>query len=241
MKQQIVAIGGGGFSKEPENALIEKYILNLSTVKNPKICFIPTASGDEEAYINQFYDFFKTQPCIPSHLSLFRGITSDISSMVLNQNIIYVGGGNTKNLLSLWRDWGLDHILHQAWKQGLILSGVSAGSICWFEEGVTDSIPGRLSSIKCLGFLEGSHCPHYDGEVERRPSYHQLLKSGRIKPGLAAEDGVAFHFIGNQLFKAISSHPGKQGYQVGIQNEIVVENAINPIYLGHSHLHEEKK
>ncbi len=137
--KQIIALGGGGFSMEPENSLLDKYILQQSMKKNPKICFLATASGDSENYISRFYHFFEKQDCQPSHLSLFNPSTRNIESFLLDKDIIYVGGGNTKNLLVLWKEWGLDTILKKAWEQGIILAGISAGSICWFEEGVTDS------------------------------------------------------------------------------------------------------
>ncbi|RUR78715.1 Type 1 glutamine amidotransferase-like domain-containing protein [Chlorogloeopsis fritschii PCC 9212] len=178
VSQQIIAMGGGGFSMEPENPLLDMYILRQSQKERPKVCFIPTASGDSDRYIVRFYSAFVKLSCAPSHLSLFQPPTADLRSFVLEQDIIYVGGGNTKNLITLWKEWGLDNILREARESGVILSGLSAGSICWFEEGVTDSIPGQLTKLKCLGFLKGSNCPHYDGEPERKPSYHRLLSEG---------------------------------------------------------------
>ncbi|MBF2009266.1 MAG: peptidase E [Chlorogloeopsis fritschii C42_A2020_084] len=205
VSKQIIAMGGGGFSMEPENPLLDMYILGQSQKERPKICFIPTASGDSDRYIVRFYSAFVKLSCTPSHLSLFQPPTADLRSFVLEQDIIYVGGGNTKNLITLWKEWGLDKIFREAWESGVILSGLSAGSICWFEEGVTDSIPGQLTKLKCLGFLKGSNCPHYDGEPERKPSYHRLLSEGLISEGYAADDGVGLHFIGNTLEKIVSS------------------------------------
>jgi len=232
VKRNIVALGGGGFSMEPHNPLLDKYILGLAANAKPKICFIPTASGDDQDYVKRFYKFFNEQECVPSHLSLFRGTTSDLRSLVLAQDIVYVGGGNTRNLLVLWKDWGLDQILREAWEKGIVLCGISAGSICWFEQGVTDSIPGRLSSLNCLGFLNGSNCPHYDGESERRPEYHKLLQNGEIGAGLAADDGVGFHFVNRDLHRVVSSVPDKRGYRVGLKNGKVEEETIMPLYLG---------
>lgn len=233
--RQIVAMGGGGFSMEPENPLLDRYVLGLAPGGRPKVCFIGTASGDSEGYIDRFYGAFREHDCEPSHLSLFRPTTSDLKSFVLDKDIIYVGGGNTKNLLALWREWGLVEILHTAWESGVVLAGVSAGSICWFEEGVTDSFGVKLDQIHGLGFLPGSNCPHYDGEAERRPVFHRLLAEKKIGPGLAADDGVAFHFVGRDLKSTVSSRPGARGYSLYLGDGRVVEETIIPQYLGTSH------
>ena len=227
--RQIVAIGGGGLSTESDNLLLEQYLLKLANKESPKICFVPTASGDSQSYIDRFDAAFAQLPCIPSHLLLFRLHTADLRSFVLEQDIIYVGGGNTKNLLALWKDWGLDTIIREAWEQGVILAGWSAGSICWFEEGVTDSFPGELRVLRCLGFLKGSNCPHYDGEPERKPSYHRLLAEGLISEGYAADDGVALHFLGTQLEKIISSRPHAKAYRLEKVGETVKESPLELI------------
>jgi dipeptidase E len=138
MQPQIVAIGGGGFSAESGNLLLERYILNLTKKTNPKVCFVPTASGDSELYLLKFYAAFKELQATTSHLPLFQLAVTDLRSHILKQDIIYVGGGNTRNMLLIWRAFGVDTILREAWEQGIILCGVSAGSICWFEQGVTD-------------------------------------------------------------------------------------------------------
>ncbi|QOR66447.1 peptidase E [Cytobacillus suaedae] len=229
--KQIIAMGGGGFLMEPENPLLDTYILNQSGKKNPKVCFIPTASGDSENSISRFYTFFENQECLPSHLSLFRPPTRDLESFILEKDIIYVGGGNTKNLLALWKEWGLDVILKKAWERGILLAGLSAGSICWFEEGVTDSYGDGLEPLKCLGFLEGSNCPHYDGEKDRRPSYQDFVDSRKIGPGLAADDGVAFHFIDKEIHTIISSRPNAKAYKVYYENG-VKEVELETTYLG---------
>ncbi|SEN73711.1 Peptidase E [Lihuaxuella thermophila] len=181
--KQIIAMGGGGFSMEPENPLLDLYILSQAEKERPRICLIPTASGDSKEYIERFYRFFEKQLCTPSHLSLFRPNVTDMEDFLLSQDILYVGGGNTRNLLTLWKEWGVDRIVHQAWEQGVILAGISAGGICWFEEGQTDSHPGGLTAISALGMLKGSFCPHYDGEEERKTrlsssTVHRPNKSG---------------------------------------------------------------
>ena len=229
---QIVAMGGGGFSMEPENLALDHYVLGLVGRSAPRVCFVPTASGDAKDYVDRFYAAFERLPCVPAHLSLFAPPTDDLRSFVGEQDVVYVGGGNTRNLLLLWREWGLDQVLREAWEQGKVLAGISAGSICWFEEGVTDSWPGRLSPLPCLGFLPGSNCPHYDGESERRPAYHRLLAAGLIGDGYAADDGVALHFIGTRLERIVSSRPQAKAYRVERRGERVIETPLDPVYLG---------
>jgi peptidase E/N-acetylglutamate synthase-like GNAT family acetyltransferase len=232
LKRQIIALGGGGFSMEPLNPLLDLYVLQQSPAVKPKICFVGTASGDAQEYIDRFYQSFGRLRCTPSHLSLFRGHTAEIERFVLEQDIIYVGGGNTRNLLALWREWGVDAAIRKAYAQGTVLAGISAGSICWFEQGVTDSVPGRLSSLKGLGWLKGSNCPHFDGESERRPAYHRLLRDGVILPGLATEDGVAAHFVNEKLQGLVSSHPEKKAFELKLQGGEVIETTLPANYLG---------
>lgn len=232
MDRQIISLGGGGFSMEPENTLLDDYILSQSQKNKPKVCFIGTASGDSENYINRFYDSFKTKNCIPNHLSLFKGIPPNIENLILSQNVIYVGGGNTRNLLVLWKEWELDKILLKAYKNGVILSGLSAGSICWFEEGLTDSIPQQLNKLKCLGLLKGSNCPHFDGEKERQEIYRAKIFNKEMKSGFACDDGVALHFVNEKLFKTVSSRKNSSAYKISLKKDMLLEEKIIPTYLG---------
>ncbi|TYS07343.1 peptidase E [Bacillus subtilis] len=229
--KQIIAMGGGGFSMEPENLSLDRYIMNQSARKTPRICFLPTASGDSQNYVQRFYHTFQTLDCVPSHLSLFKPPSTDLTSFVMEKDVIYVGGGNTRNMLVLWKEWGLDLILREAWKSGVVLAGLSAGAICWFAEGVTDSA-GPLTSMKSLGFLQGSFCPHYDGEKDRRPIYHQLICNEFLCEGYAAEDGAALHFINNQLFQTVSSRPGAKVYRVTRGEHEIFETPLPVKYLG---------
>lgn len=231
-RRQIIAMGGGGFSMEPENLLLDQYILGLVNKEKPKVCFLPTASGDAEDYIARFYACYQTLPSTPSHLSLFKLPNADLRTLVLDQDIIYVGGGSTKNLLALWKEWELDKILKEAWESGVILAGLSAGSICWFEQGVTDSLPGELTVLPCLGWLGGSNCPHYDGELERRPAYHRLLSAGKISDGYAADDGVALHFIESRLEQIVSSRPYAKAYRLQRMKDGIQETPLETVYLG---------
>jgi dipeptidase E len=226
--RQVIALGGGGFSMEPENPLLDRYILQQCKKETPKICFIGTASGDAEGYIERFYNFYRMENCEPTHLSLFKPHSRDIKQFIISQDIIYVGGGNTKNLIVLWREWGLDVAIRQAYEKGTILAGLSAGSLCWFEEGMTDSYGSGYEPISCLGILRGSHCPHYDGGDERGSTYQKFIQEGKIGSGFAADDGVALHFIDEELHRVVSSRPDAQGYRVDKEKE----TRLSTIYLG---------
>jgi len=175
-------MGGGGFSMEPDNPALDHFVIDLARRANPSVCFLATASGDAESYIDSFYTAFRKLPCRPTHVPLFAR-TPDLETMLLEQDVIYVGGGNTKSLLALWRDWGVAEILREAWQSGIVLTGVSAGAICWFAQGCTDSRPGKLTALDCLGWLPGSACPHYDHE-KRRTAVNEMVLSGDFKNGL---------------------------------------------------------
>jgi dipeptidase E len=230
-------MGGGGFAMEPENPLLDQYILSLNGSGNgngsgkpsPKICFIGTASGDSDGYRDKFYTAFKALNCVPSHLSLFKPHTRDFKSFLLDQDIVHVGGGNTKNLLCLWKEWGLDTILKEVYRQGVVLTGMSAGMICWFEECTTDSF-GGLDPLKCLGFLKGSASPHFDGEPGRRPKYIELIRSGQISGGLALDDGCGALFTDEVLSECVSSRKTAGAYR--FESKTAAEEKIPVRYLG---------
>jgi dipeptidase E len=232
MMGQIIAMGGGGFSMEPDNLALDRYILEQTGKPRPAVCFLPTASGDADGYIVNFYSAFTQLECQPAHLSLFRPPSADLASFVLAQDVVYVGGGNTRSMLALWREWGLDGILREAWQRGVVLAGLSAGAICWFEQGVTDSVPGRLGPLACLGLLPGSCCPHYDGEEERRPAYQRLVSRGEILPGYGLDDGAALHFAGDELRRAVGSRPEARAFAVERVPDGIEERALECTYLG---------
>ncbi|MGD0628576.1 MAG: peptidase E [Terracidiphilus sp.] len=230
---QIIAMGGGGFLMEPENLLLDRFILSTAAVSLPKVCFVGTASGDAASFSERFYAAFRTLDCVPTELSLFKPPTADLRSFVFEQDVIYVGGGNTRALLALWREWGLDAILREAWQSGIVMAGISAGSICWFQQGLSDSvIPGALAPLACLGFLPGSNCPHYDGEPERRPSYHRFMQEGKLDAGYAADDGAALHFIGQELKGVVSSREAARAYSVRPVESELEEVALETVWLG---------
>ncbi len=231
----IVAMGGGGFSMEPDNPLLDDYVLSLATSPQPRVCFVPTASGDADSYIVKFYTAFGNGRSVPTHLSLFRRSVDDLRTFILAQDIVYVGGGNTANMLAAWRVHGLDDVLREAWSRGVILCGLSAGSVCWYEAGVTDSFGQPLQALpNCLGFLPGSHCPHYDGEPERRPTYQRLVAHGALSAGIAADDGVALRYKGTKLTEIVSSRLRARAWHVTVTNGQLDEEELLPRYLGSS-------
>jgi dipeptidase E len=228
--RQIIPIGGGGFYRDAENLELEKYIIRQAGGESPRVAFVPTASGEPDHYVASFYSAFLKLGCRPSVLTFFKR-TPELRSFLLNQDVIYVGGGNTKSLLAVWRDWGVTEILREAWESGIVLTGVSAGAICWFEQGLTDSFSDGLRTLDCLGFLPGSCCPHYDGETQRRPSYHQLLASGEISAGIAIEDWTAVHFKDTQIYRVITSKRGARAYSMRAVHGSVQETPLPAEFL----------
>lgn len=230
--QHIIAMGGGGFSMEPDNLALDRYIITQADVERPRVCFLGQASGESQDYTLRFYKAFTELGCRPSRLSLFQPHTADIEDFLMSQHVIYVGGGNTKSMLALWREWGLDRILRQAAENGTVLAGISAGANCWFEWCTTDSIPGALRPLACLGYLRGSVSPHYDGEAQRRPTFHRLIADGTIPPGLALDDGAAAHFVDGKLREIVSSRPHALGYSVAyVSDGTAREEALETRYL----------
>ena len=228
--RQIIALGGGGFSTE-DTPLLDDYILRVCGKDQPKICFIPTACGDADSYVIKFYRRFAPIGCHATDLKLFTRQITDLDDFICSQDIIYVGGGNTANMLAIWHTHGLSKALNLALYSGTILAGISAGSICWFQHGITDSFGGELAPLECLGFLPGSNCPHYDSETKRRPAYHQAIVNG-MPGGYAADDGVALHFVNEELVQVIASRPQAKGYKLAIHAGKVLETALNTRFLG---------
>jgi len=232
--RQILAIGGGGGDTKGPGRLLDDYMLGLTGRRRPKICFLPTASGDAEKYIERFHEVFKGRRAEASHVALFRtSQVREIRKRLLSQDIIYVGGGSTANMLAVWRVQGVDRILHEAWRRGIVLAGVSAGMLCWYEESVTDSLGKPASALKDgLGFLKGSACPHYLSEGRRRPVYRRLVRTGVLADGVAAEDYVGLHYVGQKLVEAVSALPGPKAYRMEVREGKVVETEIETRTLG---------
>lgn len=220
-------MGGGGFSMEPDNPALDQFVLSLARRENPSVCFLATASGDAPSYIDSFYDAFRQFPCRPMHVPLFAR-TPDLKTILLEQDVVYVGGGNTKSMLAVWREWDIPELLRRALESGTVLAGVSAGAICWFETGLTDSSGIGLYPLSCLGFLPGTCCPHYDGEAERRPALHRLIERDIIGRALALDDGAAAHFVNGELANIVSSRPRARAYRVERVDGQVRETVLNP-------------
>ncbi len=229
--RKILAMGGGGFSMEPGNLLLDQFFFSLAEKSKPEVCFIGTASGDAQGYIERFYDYMKDHEVTPSHLSLFKAPEGSLRDYVLSKDVIYVGGGNTRNLMTLWREWGLDKILLEAYQRGVVLGGLSAGGLCWFDEGVTDSIPGSLTKLSCMNILSGSFCPHYDGEIERRPAYHKLIQDG-LKAGYACDDSAAVYFENEKFIESVSSIQSASTYYLKNEGGRISEEKIATRFLG---------
>ncbi len=227
-------MGGGGFSMEPENPLLDQFVLSLARSARPRVCFVPTASGDSAQYVASFYRAFAAFDCRPTDLQLFARTAGDLRAFVLEQDVVYVGGGSTANLLAIWRAHGLDRVLAEAWAEGVVLCGISAGMNCWFSESVTDSFDlGRLAALNDgLALLTGSACPHYDGEEQRRPTYRRLVAAGELADGWAADDGAALVFAGEELEETVTSRPDAAAYRVERASDGVDERQLPTRYLG---------
>ena len=215
--KNIVAIGGGGFGRSLGSLKIEKFIISLISKKRPKICFIPTASGDDSLYKLNFYRAFSKLNCITSHIDFFSR-TENLAEKIFSQDIIYVGGGNTKSMLAVWKDWNLNNILHNAYKKGIVMSGVSAGAICWFDKGITDSFANELKIIDCLGLVDGIACPHFDEEKEREPYVNDIVNREIINSCICIEGNCALHIKNDYEYSSIDFGNGKKCFKLYKEN-----------------------
>ena len=214
---------------EPRNPRLDRWILGLTGRRKPRVLFVPTASGDSPDYIARFYKAFAKHPCTPAHLPLFVRDGGGLRERILAQDVIYVGGGNTANMLAVWRVHSVDALLRDAWNNGTLLCGISAGAICWFDSGLTDSFGPQLRPLHgALGFLPGSFCPHYDGEAQRRSAYIAAVATGALPPGYAAEDGVGILFEDMKLADAQASRPNAFAYRVEKTGEQAISACTIP-------------
>ncbi len=215
-EQQIVGLGGGGDTPEQTQRLYD-FVLALTGKERPRLLYVPTAVGDSDEAIVGFYERFAGRGEL-SHLKTFPWPPAGLRELILSQDAISVSGGNTANMLATWKVHGIDLLMREAWEAGVVLWGASAGMICWFEHGVTDSFGPQLEAMDCLGFLSGSACPHYDGESQRRPRYRQLIDGG-LAGGVAADDGVAVHYVGTEISEIVTCRPGAAAYRVTREGE----------------------
>ncbi len=231
---QIVAFGGGGFSME-SGPLLDDHVLRLTGVERPRVCFLPTASGDADHYVVRFYRAFAAR-AEASHASLFRrdrgggAVEGDLRAHLLAQDLIYVGGGSVVSLLGTWLAHGVDHILEEAWRGGTVLCGLSAGSLCWFEDAVT-AFHGAPRAVRGLGLLPWSNCVHYDGEPERRQGFLAYIGAG-MRTGFGVDDGAALHFVGTELAGVVASRPSAGAVRVAAVGGEAVETRLSARYLG---------
>ena len=221
-----ILIAGGGFGEA-----FFRYAATLTGKKRPRILFFPTASADRPAGIISFYQACAKIDCEPSVQESFIGSyrqTQSWEEVLLSVDVIIASGGNTLNQQAIWQAQGIDVILRQAWDRGIVLGGASAGSLCWFEEGTTDSRPKELSTVKCLGFLKGSHSPHYDREAPRRPLYQKLIASGQLKPGYACDNDAGIYFEDNVVKRVVSTRAEAKVYYVSAVGGVAVEKVLEP-------------
>ncbi|MEV8418040.1 peptidase E [Streptomyces niveus] len=206
---------GGGFSTD-DDGLLDDWTLGHARVPRPKVCFVPTASGDAPAYIERFLTAFESRACEPSVLPLFQRELDDdgLRAFLLSQDVVYVGGGNTANLLAVWRTHGVDRLLREAYDGGTLMCGISAGANCWGEGSHTDSFGPLTFLPDGLGLLAGSVCPHYDSEPGRRPSYRKAVGTGMLPAGWAVDDGVGALFEDGLLTEAVTRIPEAVLYRV---------------------------
>jgi dipeptidase E len=232
-RRHIVAMGGGGFSMEPQSPILDDFVLSLGRrTKRPRVCFVGTASGDSDSYIRRFYEAFPPSRAVATHLTFFERKVRDLKTLVMGQDIIYVGGGSSANMLAVWRVHGFDKVIRAAWNAGVVMAGISAGAICWFETGITDSFGPPFRALDHgLGIVRGGCCPHYDGEAERRTVLRHLIKRG-FPQTLALDDGAAAHFVGTRLKEIVSSRPKARAMRVELRKGAVVETPIPVRYLG---------
>jgi peptidase E len=221
-----ILIAGGGFG----TAFI-RYMALLTGKPRPKVCYLPTASADSQSGIVSWYRScapLNVEPFVQESFIASTRQNKDWGEVFLSMDAIVASGGNTLNQQAIWKAQGIDVVLKQAWDRGIVLGGASAGSLCWFEEGTTDSRPKELSIVKCLGFLKGSHSPHYDREPGRRPLYQKLIGSGEMKPGYACDNDAGIYFEDNEVKRVVATRADAKVYYVSVVNGKVLEKPMQP-------------
>jgi len=222
----IVAIGGGGFSDAGHLTPLDHYLLDLTGKTRPRVCFMGTASGDSDRYAAIFYRAY-APIADATDLALFGAPTADAVARLANQDLVFVGGGNTANMLAVWRVHGVDKALHDAWQAGTVIAGISAGAICWFESCLADSFGPGLAVVEGLGWLAGSACPHLTGEGQRRPRYIEEIGAGHLPAGYGIDDGAALHFVGTQLDSIVTELDGRSASLFELADGQVSESRLD--------------
>jgi dipeptidase E len=231
--KRILALGGGGFLMENRHSPIDQYIVKLTGKVKPRICFVSTPNGDLPEGIDRFYEAYGSLDCEPSHLAFFRKpapgaiVLSSIEEALLGMDAIFVGGGNTKSALGVWREWGLQGVFKQALAAGVLLSGVSAGALCWFDGGLTDSVWGAgLQPLRGLGFLGGACSVHYHSEPGRQEFLHRSVEARVFSEGLGIDDYAAVLFENGKISRVVSWRRGATAYRVGYRNGRLTEEML---------------
>jgi dipeptidase E len=232
--RRILAMGGGGFTmhEQDRSDALDRFVLELTGKEAPRICFLPTASGDPRDQVTRFYERFGGWPCQPSILSLFHLGRDRIDPIahLLEQDALYVGGGSMRNMLAIWREHGIDDAMRTAWERGILLAGLSAGAMCWFEGGVTMS-GGTPEVVHGLGLLAGSLSVHLDGESERLPVFRRAVATGELPPGFAADDGAALLYNGTRLVESVVAGPDARVVHVDADGQGGVRETLQPVRL----------
>jgi len=222
--EKMIFVYGNGMDR-----VFIKYVMDLTHKSNPKICFLPTAAADDERVIAYWYKLCDNLPLIPNVLRTFVSSSPEQKSfeeVILDSDAIIVGGGNTLNMIAIWQAQGIDTLLRKAYDNGIILAGGSAGSLCWFTGGYTDSRPKELSLMECLGFLDYSHSPHYNGDPARRPLYKKAILEGKLNPGYACDDNAGLLFIDGKMVKSVSLNPKNNNYFVYLKDGKLYEEKL---------------
>lgn len=229
-ERHVIALGGGGFSMEPDRLVFDEYILQHSRSPRPRVCLLPTATGDSRQMIEGFAKAYGVFDCELFCLTLFGTTVTDFREYLLSMDVIYVTGGHTRNMLSIWRTWELDKILAEAHEAGVVLAGVSAGAACWFEAAMTDSVPGKLSRDECLGILPGSFCAHFEN-TGRRPEFLRQIGERILPAGYGVQNFAGLHFVNGRLHTGIveSAHAGASHFELA--NGDVIEKVIGSVYI----------
>jgi peptidase E len=221
-----ILISGGNFG-----TTFIKYMAELTGQTRPKLLYLPTAAADSQSAILGWYRScapLNVQPLVQESFIESTRQTRGWDEVLLSVDGIVASGGNTLNQQAIWRAQGIDVVLRQAWDRGIVLGGASAGSLCWFEEGTTDSRPRELSIVQCLGFLQGSHSPHYDAEPGRRPLYQKLILSGELKPGYACDNNAGIYFEDTSVKRVVATNPTSKVYYVSVVDGKIVEKVMEP-------------
>jgi peptidase E len=225
-----ILVAGGGFGE----AFI-RYLASLTGKERPRLCYLPTAAADSPGSIIRWFQNCAPLDVVPffqeSFISSYQ-MDESWEDVLLSMDGIVVSGGNTLNQQAIWRAQGIDMVLREAWDRGIVLGGATAGSLCWFEEGTTDSRPKELTKIECLGFLRGSHSPHYDAEGQRRPIYQALIASGEMKPGYACDNDAGIYFEDNEVTRVVRTRESANAYYVSLVRGRITEERLDAEMIG---------